>query len=312
MSIAPLEGVVTGEPLVYYVSQSEVDSRLSCKRKHFYSFGFRHPNYPGTTGLQSTHHSDSLTRGTVGHKVLEDYYTAIKQGHSQPSAFILARDAHIKRMGENPDRAEIYSEVLKYFTEYADFYKSEEYEPLLLEHTFEYVLHPDTIFPFTPDGIFKHKATGKIYIVDHKFLYRFYQDRVFPILPQMLRYATALRYMGYQVDGYIYNMISTDKRAVNRFKRHTVDFGKTHEIKMVKVWNEMLVTIQEIIEDKLKHIEDWENSAVRNMSSFSCANCPFLELCVAELEEQNGIGLMVGQFYESNKYGYGKVEIEDV
>lgn len=306
-----IEGVIA-EPKVFYISQSEVDSRLACERKHYYAFGFVHPNYPETTGLQPRHHSDNLTRGTVGHKVIEDYYQAIKDGHSRQSAFIKARDAHIKKMGENPDQAEIYSEVLGFFTAYHEMYMDEEYEPLVLEYNFEYKIDDELVFPFTPDAIFKHKPTGKIYVVDHKFLYRFYQDRVFPILPQMLRYAYALRQMGYQVDGYIYNMISTDKRAKieNKFRRHKVEFTKTHEVKMVQVFSEMLFVMEQIIKDKKD--EMWDAKVARNMSSFSCANCPFLELCVAELENQNGVALLVKSFYESNKYGYGKEDNVDV
>lgn len=303
-----METDVIAKPQVFYISQSEVDSRLACERKHWYSFGKEHPLYPGTTGLQSTHHSDSLTRGTVGHKVLENYYVAIKNGQSRESAFITARDLHIKAMGENPDRAEIYQETLNYFISYHRFYEDEDFEPLVLEHNFELQINDTLVFPFTPDAVFKHIPSGKIYVVDHKFLYRFYQDRVFPILPQMLRYAKALRLLGYPVDGYIYNMISTDKRAVNRFKRHKVDFQKTHFVKMDQVWLEMLKTMAAIRDEKRSSLA-WEARAQRNMSSFSCANCPFLELCIAELEQQNGVDLMVGQFYESNKYGYGK-EIE--
>mgnify|MGYP003295993077 CR=1 FL=1 len=297
---------ITSQPKVYYVSQSEVDSRLSCQRKHYYAFGFTHPSEDDTVGLQPTHHSDSLTRGTIGHKVLEDYYQAIKDGHSRQSAMLTARDAHIKAMGENPHQAEMYSETLQFFLNYHEFYMDEEYEPLILEYNFEYQIHEELIFPFKPDAIFKHKPTGKIYVVDHKFLYRFYQDRVFPILPQLLRYAYALRQMGYQVDGYIYNMVSTDKRAQpqNRFKRHKVEFTKAHDRKMVKVFGEMLETMEEIVAAKKDEL--WEAKVKRNMSSFSCANCPFLELCTAELEGQPGIGLLVKQFYESNKYGYGK------
>lgn len=297
--------IVVHPTKVFYISQSEVDSRLACERKHWYAFGKEHPNYPGTVGLQPLHHSDSLTRGTAGHKVLEDYYSAIKDGQSRDGAFIYARDLHIQRMGENPDRAEIYTEVLNYFKSYHDFYMDEEYEPLVLEYNFELKVTEDLIFPFTPDAIFRHKSSGKIYVVDHKFLYRFYQDRVFPILPQMLRYAKALRLLGFPVHGYIYNMISTDKRAQKRFKRHKVDFARVHETKMERVWSEMVRVMHDIMEDKRSSLA-WENSAERNMSSFSCANCPFLELCIAELEQQNGTGLMITSYYESNKYGYGK------
>lgn len=296
---------------VFYISQSEVDSRLSCERKHWYAFGKPHPKSPDTNGLQATHHSESLTRGTVGHKVMEEYYTYIKEGMPRDGAFLRARDNHIARMGENPEYAAIYTEVLNYFISYHKFYYDEEYEPLVLEHTFELKVQDNIVFPFTPDAVFKHKPTGKIYVVDHKFLYRFYQDRVFPILPQMLRYTHALRLLDYPVHGYIYNMISTDKRAQpqNRFKRHVVDFTEAHERKIKQVWEEQHHIMLEIVEEKMSPIM-WEFNAMRNMSSFSCANCPFLELCIAELEGQNGTDLLISSFYESNKYGYGKEEVD--
>lgn len=302
-------------PKTFYISQSEVDSRLACERKHWYAFGKQHPKHPDTNGLQATHHSDSLTRGTVGHKVLEEYYDFIKQGVHRDAAFNQARAQHTVRLTKDLEHAEIYTEVTNYFTAYHDEYRNEDFEPLVMEHNFELRIDTDLVFPFTPDAIFREKSTGKIYVVDHKFLYRFYQDRVFPILPQMLRYAWALRQMGYEVHGYMYNMISTDKRAQpqNRFKRHKVDFTPQHERKMERVAKELVATMREIVTDKRSDPQVWDTQrSRRNMSSFTCANCPFLELCIAELEGQNGVDLMVSQFFESNKYGYGREESADV
>jgi hypothetical protein len=126
----------------------------------------------------------------------------------------------------------------------------------------------------------------------------------------MLRYAKALHKLGFEVDGYMYNMLSTDKRArpENRFHRVIKNFDAATLRKMDRFWNELTSVQQTILSYKSMPREVWDDSVRRNASSFSCTNCPFLELCTAELEQQPGTDLMVSAFFESNKYGYGREE----
>ena len=271
---------------IHYISQSEVDAFLTCERKHYYAFGRKHSEGAVNPGLQRIQHSDNLQRGTIGHSVIEEYYTRIKAGMSRDIAFRQARDLHISRMAAAGNGlVELYKQTLQIFVNYHEHYVAEDYEPLVLEHEFQVKIADNLVLPFKPDAVFKKKSTGKYTVVDHKFLWRFYADRVFPILPQMLRYSKALQVMGYPVNETMYNMLSTDTRAKpeNRFKRHTTNIEQPNIVrKMNRYWFELTGTMQKIQSIKDREIEQpgsWELGAIRNASSFSCSNCPFLELC---------------------------------
>ena len=299
---------------IHYISQSEVDTFLTCHRKHYYAFGKKH-NDTANPGLQRVQHSDNMERGTIVHGVIEYYYKLIKEGMARDGAFIKARDFHIAQMATAGNGLiDLYKQTLEIFVNYHQFYMYEDYEPLVMEHEFQVKIDDEMILPFKPDAVFKKRSTGKYTVVDHKFLWRFYPERVFPILPQMLRYSKALQLMGYPVDETMYNMLSTDTRSKpeNRFKRHTEDLKKPNVVrKMDRYWFELVTTMDEIREVKEQDEKEpgsWAENAKRNASSFSCSNCSFLELCTAEAEQQNGIEIMVRQFYQPNKYGYGRNE----
>lgn len=287
-------------------SGSEVDQYFSCKRKHYYAFG--EPMADGSRGMQAKTHSDSLRKGTLGHLFLSNYYDSIMAGHPVTSSEEYAISVGIVNLDPaDTGGAQIFADTAAIFRNYISRYGEtdlKEWEPLAIEKEFRLEVGVNNTLAFKPDGIFREKATGKIYIWDHKFLYNFYQDRTLPIMPQMTRYAAALRHLGYQIHGAMYNMLSTRPNVKTKpFERLVKPLNGAA---MDRFWNEMIIASQEIRDIKAGDPVAWKDNAPRTASDFNCKNCPFLDVCIADLEDRPGRHLMVKTFYEPNSYGYSE------
>lgn len=300
----PLDGLVI-KP--HFISQSEADAFLNCKRKHYYAFG--EPCADGSKGIQPIRHSEALSRGTMGHEGMAAAYQEIKDGGSYTKAKAAAVARIGKLMLESGDIA-MGSQLISLVSNYFDYYAVDdvrEWEVLAVEHEFRYEMpEHNMVFPFRPDVIMRSRFTGKVYIWDHKFVYNWYDARSLEIMPQLVKYTHALRLMGFEVEGGLYNQLSTRKNSRNPFNREPLPVTA---IKGEAFWEEQVATMLQIVEQKDRNPLVWKNTALRTASSFNCKNCPFLDICVSDLEKRNGRALLLSNFYAPNKYGYGK-EIE--
>lgn len=297
--------------MLYSVSPSEVDAYRACKRKHYYSFGFIHK---GKTGIASQTHSASLQRGTDGHSILGDYYQMRIEGVDHHEATVKSIGAASKVVVERiasgdtlgrSTMSEAMNIVGNYFQHYGD--EAGWWQPLAAEKEFRLQISDKAVMAFKPDAIFRNKKSGKITIVDHKFLYNPYRTEVLGIMPQLPKYAAALNRLGYKVEVAMYNILSTRKNVKkNAFMRP----DKALKPNVLNgFWNEQVEATIEIAALK-ENPEQW-SKAPRTASYFNCKNCPFLQLCIAELEGQQGINLMVETFYKPNDYRYDNVESSD-
>jgi len=288
-------------------SQSEVDMFLTCKRKHYYAFG--EPCKDGSHGIAPITHGESLTRGTIGHAILEDQYNLIQEGAEWVEASRVALKQHFTRMVENREHIKLYNEITDIFAKYIDHYGDDpkDWRILAVEKEFNYQV-PETglTFAFKPDLAIQERSTGNVYIVDHKYLYNDYPARVIPILPQMVKYSYALNQMGYPVKDGIYNRLSTRKNSKEPFKRIPANITNASK-KMKRLFHEQVEAMKQIqwIKNNLT-TEEWSDRALRSANAYNCKNCPFLELCTADLIEANGRDILLEMSYTPNTYGYGR------
>lgn len=292
----------------HLISQSEVDAYLTCKRKHYYSFGMEIVDRDGNVshGIQPKEHSVNLTRGIIGHETLDIYYNALMEDGSHNNGVKQAMN-HLANLLDDSEQINPIIDLIGIIDAYFDAHahEAELYQPLAVEREFRYDVSDELVFPFKPDLIMRDKKTGEVILVDHKFVYNFYQERSLRIMPQTSKYVYALRAQGLPVDTAVYNQISTRKGSKQPFNRVDVPLKQA---KMNRFWQEQVEAMEEIVEIKQQSQGEWRAKAKRTASAFNCTNCPFLDICVAELEEQPGIDLMITNFFSPNKYGYGKDE----
>ena len=288
-----------------WVSNSETDTFLVCERRHYYAFGEK---------LQRRRYGDGLMRGIIGHTALAMYYEPLKRIKPLQMDLDMAKAAMVAYLDQeitkwalagDSDLVELIAALRKRLLEYVEYYQDEfdEWEILTVEHEFNY-----EDFPFKPDMVKRHRYTGEVRLVDHKYLYNFYQPGKVVVFPQLPKYVGALRDLGFRVDSAEYNMIRHRKDAVEKFKRMKVDIP---EKRIETYQHEQEVATRRINSYKAMGVEEWEQNILRTANSFTCNNCPFIDLCVTDLDGLKGRDLLVRTDYEPNTYGYAEYETDE-
>lgn len=300
------------------ISHSEVDQFLTCERKHYYAFGIS--NGRGSTGLESKNISRGLYIGNLGHRALQVYYEALMAAGSNA----IPTDADIdkaatealvvvtSRINEDPEHTEWCLNLYAILSAYFPYYREEDqkdWQYMAVETMFQYDVDKDISFPFTPDLIKRHRRTGRVIVVDHKFLANLYTPREIGIQPQIPKYIGTLRNLGYRVDDGEYNLISTrvlktkPYEATNETMRRVL--VKATKERIDRSLKEQYEIIKRIAFYKEAPGNMWKQAAMRSANSWNCKNCPFLDLCTAELNEQD-VSVMLKYDFIPNSYGYDK------
>lgn len=214
----------------HYVSHSEVETFLTCRRRHWYSYARK---------LQPKRKHAALAFGTAGHEVLKAFYdTIIKLGgasrQKQRRAFDAALDAAIDKYEElgfveEEGQADLGDMLFDYYFPNEPFVK----QGWLIEQTeVEEDLEIDDGlgFKFVIDLV-AVDPEGRRAVIDHKFKGRFDSADSTTLLPQVSKYIGALRGQGMPVHYGVYNEIKTAKvRGAKKTKPQLVDMLTRHYI----------------------------------------------------------------------------------
>ena len=309
------------ESMTHTISHTEVDQFLTCERKHWYAFG--HP-IDGTRGLEPTVHANGLFKGITGHEALAVYYgylAPISQNRpptdrEMDQAEILATQNLSKSLAENPDRGELIMSLMVILTKYFEYYRKEDqfdWKYLAVETEFRLELDYDTWYAFKPDLIRQNRKTGNIEVVDHKFLANLYDGSVIGILPQLPKYVEALRRLGFDIKDGVYNLISNRVLVTKPYEASYTTMRRMPLIvtqsRIKRTFSEQLLVIGHIADLK-EDPNNWPDMVVRTANSFNCKNCSFLELCVADLNNEDTT-VAIKYNYRPNSYGYAEVTSDD-
>lgn len=287
------------------VSHSEVDQYLSCERKHWYGFGLQ---------LQRQSQSASLQRGTMGHAVLDAYYSELQKNYHTPDA----RKAGFAKLAEfavTPGVdlglvADLQDLMIRYF-DYAPTL-DETFEIIHVEKEFRLTVSDKIEYPYKPDLIVKEIGTGRLYVIDHKFLYNFYTVDDMAISPQLAKYMGSLRAQGINIHSGLYNMLRwrkvKDTSPQASFKREGV---KITNARIATTFKEQVAAMEQIGHLKTLPVDEWEKKVLRTASSFNCKNCSFLTLCTLDLNGEDRT-LATKYDYEHNEYGYAAKVMEEL
>lgn len=292
--------------MVFKVSTSEVSTYLTCKQRWMYA---HHPSYnlePRTLGI-------SLSRGLVGHKALEIYYSSIHMGNLESDSRQAAQDYLMKEamqamaLSDGKKSLMIGSLGLilsDYFNEAS--YILDQYNILGVEHLIVAPLTDEISFAGRVDLALEEKSgpyRGYIVPFDHKFTYNFWPEWPIKMNAQLSNYI-----WGYLVNGHrsrrgIINQLRYRENAQEQFTQ--VEVTTNSEMRATLIYNHR-VAAESIVELKKKPTVDVMDGVTRSVSKFNCEYCPFAELCHTELTGKDS-STMIKASYRPNSYGYDSV-----
>lgn len=289
------------------ISHSEVETYLTCRRKHHYSY---------TQSLQPAVVSTALSYGSAGHAVLEAFYsTVLKAGTTStaqkkavPAALEAAHarfDELVEEGWEQPDNRQPLVEVL--FNPEYGYFANEAYvknghvivgveEEFLLQYDDE----REYRFPFVVDLIVKLKG-GQLIIVDHKFVYEFYNHTTVRHMTQLPKYIAGMRALNHKVAYGQYNMLRTRKIKAPKIEQTLSDIDvKPSNQRVKETFTNQVNVAYDIQELKTKTEEEQDALAFRVGNTQICKYCDFGDLCATEMEGGN-VALLLKTDYKTRE-----------
>jgi len=234
--------------------------------------------------ITSKSHGDGLNVGNAGHKFLETFLKAIKDGKTDKEAEGLACNAAALM----PGAAKALSLCLPWAR---DVWPTLGWKIVAVEVEYRITISETLVYPFKVDLIIED-MDGNLVLVDHKFLGDPYSPLVISLLPQLPKYALCLRQVGIDIKYGIYNMFRTRDTSKDLLTR-VADRFNDHRMKEA---------MKEQIEN-MKRIEQQNYKPVRTANKMNCTYCQFNNLCAAEARGEN-TDLMRSAFFVPNTYGY--------
>jgi hypothetical protein len=306
------------------VSHSEAESFLQCQRRWLYGYGWN---------LTKKQHGTALTRGTAGHKVLEEFYNAWlywqwsdEDVSSEPSeqrklemrwntAYTAAFDTltYLEQQCQVGDESgsRTLREMITTYFEHEPFV-SQGYEVLAVEQEFTLEYDEEGIaYPFVVDLILRDPQS-KIVVVDHKFQYDFLTIADMQVMPQLAKYVGSIRALGLPADYAVYNQL----RYRTKKNPSWTDIVRQSEVpltptRIVRTFNEQVKTAARIIEFKNKTPEQQNEDALRVGVKMICKSCPFKDLCAEDLQGGNVKTLINAEYTQKTRRVFKPSELPE-
>lgn len=296
------------------ISNSEVGTWLTCRRKYFYAFDM---NIAPKKQFNNTN-SDKVTTlavGLLGHEILGIYYNALQIGESVEDSIKVARDTLTRFMMDPREYNQmVIVKTLEILNRYwaSNAQKDHEiYEVLDVEKEYDLPLTDEFSYVFRFDLLLKIRGTPKIELWDHKFKYDFFSDEAISLSGQTPKYLGALRGNGIYPSAVRLNQIRAKPPAQtwgskDFFKRTLVSPSNA---KVTNAMREQIIASQEISEWRDLPFEIKKATALRSMDSFPspCTRCSFNLICRMEYDGGN-ISYVVAKEFGPNTYDYNKDE----
>lgn len=289
------------------ISNSETSMFQTCERKHFYGFGLR---------LQPKRMSAGLTRGIIGHEVLESYYTHLIEGEEPSEARTKAMvvfDVYFAKAltSGREDDTLLLMQLKRRITDYLESHESDAsaWEILQTEQEYRITMPSGIDYAMRLDLLVRPRSgpfAGKTILVDHKFVWDFYREDAVTMNPQMPKYLGILHANGLNVHHAILNQIRTrvnktkPMEAADKFRRSEVT---PTPVEIKNIFAEELIVATRIEELRQLSPEEWEGKITRTMGQMTCGMCPFVSLCKSDLLGQD-TRLQKQMDFEQSSYGY--------
>lgn len=270
---------MTEPTTVRRTSHSEVESFLSCERRHYYGYGLY---------IQGKYTSEALERGILVHAALAVFYQALKDGftieQAQGKGIMALSDLY--KSSETYDPTKVFTQAVSLFNWYIDKYKDDFQYVEVLEVETDYLvpITDDYSLPVKIDLLWRDLKTNEVVVTDYKVLQDFYDQDKVKLLPQLRKYIAGLWTKGIKVDRAEYDMLRHRNTKDNaeepglRFQRLPVPLTKASVLRTIE---EQIRAANRIKSLRDRGTEEWGKTVLRNTGS--CTNCSFKLLCDADL-----------------------------
>jgi hypothetical protein len=256
--------------------------------------------------LESSDKSTALSRGIIGHAMLQAYFSTLMSTANHKQAQQAARDAVIPFLQENPASVSTILQellpVVQLFTDtYAAMFKRQEI--LAVEEEYRLELD-DIVFPFKVDMVAKEH--NKIIIYDWKFVYNLYDNNTIAVLSQIPKYAGALRELGTNVTHGMYGFLRyrslKERTAEKTFLLQPVPQTSMSPENITRLFRNHIRKATKLAEALQDNGTELFDDPLGN--SFVCSKCSFLALCAAKTRGEVELNREVKLSYKPNTYGY--------
>ena len=283
---------------LHKISHSMADAYMSCQKK----FEYAHIKkiMPVTT-------PEALARGIYGHKIMELFFTAIKEGTVPSQAKSIA---FLNAMDDPKYFNKIWNRIEHFIDE---IYPTLGWvEVISIECTYRLDVGTRFQFPFTVDLVVRLES-GEVAAIDFKFGADAYSDEMLQLYPQLPKYVGGLRILG--ANGLLdheaptlafYVFIRSRANIADKTK-----FVEIHEVKAtdVRIRNSFIEQ-DRVAAAIIAHEEDASRPYPRTFNN-NCKYCPFIDLCIAEMngKDSEQVKTMEDVLYTTNTYGYDLEEV---
>ena len=287
------------------ISHSEVDAFLTCQYRHYYAH---------VEKLEKIEKGSALTRGIIGHAAFEAFFKARQQGSSWAYSVNTVTDVLTSEIlkASDPKAIELLGQLAALIPGFLEYYRQriESWKVVAVEEEFR-IKFEDFDFALKPD-YYVRERNGEYALFDSKFTYDFYAPQLVQMLPQLPKYAGALKILGNPVDKAYYSFIRyrsiRDTSPKNIYQMESVNLNDSRVKRAV---TEQLQTANKIVELKSLPTDMHKERIVHTATKTNCQWCPFLDLCVAEISGSDGKHLKKS-LYQPNTYGYEPGVVLDV
>ncbi len=277
------------------VSHSEVEAYLKCERAHYYGYGMQ---------IQHKYTSDALSRGTLGHKALEVYFTARMNGTPYDDCVSESIGFISSHMATHMEDLTICSELLVCLTIFFNQGGMQEFEILAVEKEFVLSVTDDLEMPFIPDVIVRD-SSGRIGVVDNKFIKTLYSDRDLAHMPQLAKYAGALRVMGYDIEWAALSEFKWSAMTADPVTKYKFQYLELNDARIKRSFKEQVIASTRIQERKTLSLYEWGEDALRASNTMICGNCSFRAICDAELNDYQPQLILDNEYVAKTRREFG-------
>lgn len=282
------------------ISNSEVNTYLECKRKHYYSY---------VLGLKSVNAGFALNHGNIGHDVWAFYYKTWSETNKDNAedvavARLLELSIEYKKK-EYVKGTKAINMVMRRFDEYTKFYAKERFKVLGVEETFVVKIPGGNDFAFTVDLLIEYTSgpyKGEVVPLDFKWCWNFWTDWEKKMHPQFPKYIWGLQQLGFPSKMGMLDQIRyrPDAKPDKIFERYPII---PSQAMIDKVMEEHFETAAEVQEALTMPVAYYGTIARRTMDKDKCGYCAFTSPCYEELNG-NDASYTLASNYKDNDYGY--------